>query len=88
MAAMGWDGVAEVRRDGGDWRRAAQLAVVSVSSGSINSQQGGSLQKMCCGDGRWLFLRRIGTTQLHSRVDQMWPLGRGLEGLLLQVALA
>jgi hypothetical protein len=46
MAAMGWDGVAEVRRDGRDWQRAAQLAAASGSSGSINSQQGGSLQKM------------------------------------------
>ena len=77
-----------MRRDGGDGERSAQLAVASVLSGSINNQQGGSLQKMCCGDGRRLFLRRIGTTQLHSRVDQMWPLGRGLVGLLLLVALA
>jgi hypothetical protein len=43
---------------------------------------------MCWGEGRRLFLRRIGTTQLHSRVDQMWPLGLGLAGLLVVVALA
>jgi hypothetical protein len=59
-----------------------------VLSGSINSQQGGSLQKMCWGEGRRLPLRVIGTTQLHSRVDQMCPLGRVLVGLLLLVALA
>jgi hypothetical protein len=59
-----------------------------VLSGSINNQQGGSLQKMCWGEGRRLFLRRIGTTQLHSRVDQMCPLRRVLMGLLLLVALA
>jgi hypothetical protein len=70
------------------WKAGDQLAVRAGSRGSINNQQGGSLQKMCCGDGRRLFLRRIGTTQLHSRVDQMWPLGRGLVGLLLAVVLA
>jgi hypothetical protein len=43
---------------------------------------------MSSGEGRRLPLRVIGTTQLHSRVDQMWPLGRGLMGLLLVVALA
>jgi hypothetical protein len=43
---------------------------------------------MCWGEGLRLPLRVIGTTQLHSRVDQMWPLGRGLVGLLLSVALA
>jgi hypothetical protein len=41
-----WDGVAEMWRDGRYWDRAAQLTAASVSSGSINSQQGGSLQKM------------------------------------------
>ena len=46
------------------------------SRGSISSQQGGSLQKMCWGEGRRLPLRVIGTTQLLSREDQMWPLGR------------
>ena len=56
--------------------------------GSISTQQGGSLQWMCWGDGRRLFLRRIGTTQLHSRVDQMCPLGRVLVGLLVAVVLA
>ena len=43
---------------------------------------------MCRGDGRRLFLRRIGTTQLHSRVDQMCHLGRVLVGLLVAVVLA
>ena len=43
---------------------------------------------MCWGDGRRLFLRRIGTTQLHSRVDQMCPLDRVLVGLLVAVVLA
>jgi len=32
-------------------------------------------------------LRVIGTTQLLSRVDQMWPLGRGLLGVVLELAL-
>ena len=54
----------------------------------MSSQQGGSLQWMCWGEGLRLPLRVIGTTQLHSRVDQMWPLGRGLVGLVLLVALA
>ncbi|WP_186696726.1 hypothetical protein [Cyanobium sp. NS01] len=62
--------------------------MASVLSGSINNQQGGSLQKMCWGEGRRLPLRVIGTTQLHSRVDQMWPLGRELVGRLVPVALA
>jgi hypothetical protein len=65
-----------------------QLATASGSRGSISNQQGGSLQKMCWGEGLRLPLRVIGTTQLHSRVDQMWPLGRGLVGLMLSVALA
>jgi hypothetical protein len=65
-----------------------QLAVLGGSRGSMSSQQGGSLQKMCWGEGRRLPLRVIGTTQLHSRVDQMCPLGRGLVGLLVAVALA
>jgi hypothetical protein len=56
--------------------------------GSISTQQGGSLQWMCWGDGRRLFLRRIGTTQLHSRVDQMWPLGLGVVGVVVAVVLA
>ncbi|MCP9860260.1 hypothetical protein [Cyanobium sp. Cruz-8H5] len=56
--------------------------------GSISSQQGGSLQWMCWSEGLRLPLRVIGTTQLHRRVDQMWPLGRGLVGLVLLVALA
>ena len=56
--------------------------------GSISSQQGGSLQWMCWGEGLRLPLRVIGTTQLHSRVDQMWPFGRVLVGLLLAVVLA
>ncbi|QNI70938.1 hypothetical protein CyaNS01_01807 [Cyanobium sp. NS01] len=43
---------------------------------------------MCWGEGRRLPLRVIGTTQLHSRVDQMWPLGRELVGRLVPVALA
>jgi hypothetical protein len=43
---------------------------------------------MCWGDGRRPGLRVIGTTQLHSRVDQMWPFGRGLVGLLLPAELA
>jgi hypothetical protein len=43
---------------------------------------------MCWGEGLRLPLRVIGTTQLPSRVDQMWPLGRGVVGLLLLVALA
>ncbi len=43
---------------------------------------------MCWGEGLRLPLRRIGTTQLPSRVDQMWPLGRGVVGLVLLVALA
>ena len=43
---------------------------------------------MCWGEGLRLPWRVMGTTQLHSRVDQMWPLGRGLVGLLLLVALA
>jgi hypothetical protein len=43
---------------------------------------------MCWGDGRRLFLRRIGTTQLHSRVDQMWPLGLGVVGVVVAVVLA
>jgi hypothetical protein len=60
-----------MRRDGGDGERSAQLAVASGSRGSLNSQQGGSLQKMCWWEGRRLPLRVIGTTQLHSRVDQM-----------------
>ena len=77
-----------MRRDGGDGERSAQLALPSVLSGSINNQQGGSLQKMCWGEGRRLPLRVIGTTQLHSRVDQMWPLGRELVGRLVPVALA
>ena len=29
----------------------------------------------------------MGTTQLDSRVDQMWPLGRGLVGVVLAVVL-
>jgi hypothetical protein len=32
-------------------------------------------------------LRVIGTTQLLSRVDQMWPLGRGLLGVVVELAL-
>jgi hypothetical protein len=62
--------------------------VASGSRGSINSQQGGSLQKMCWDEGLRLPLRVIGTTQLPSRVDQMWPLGRGVVGLVQLVALA
>jgi hypothetical protein len=31
-------------------------------------------------------LRVIGTTQLLSRVDQMWPLGRGLVGVVVGLA--
>ena len=50
--------------------------------GSISSQQGGSLQKTCWGEGRRLSLRVIGTTQPFSRVDQMWPLGLAVAGLL------
>ncbi len=61
--------------------------VASGSRGSISSQQGGSLQKTCWGDGRRLFLRRIGTTQLPSRVDQMWPLGRGVVGVVVALVL-
>jgi hypothetical protein len=30
----------------------------------------------------------IGTTQLLSRVDQMWPLGRGLVGVVVELELA
>jgi hypothetical protein len=33
-------------------------------------------------------LRRIGTTQLDNRVDQMWPLGRGVVGVVVAVVLA
>jgi hypothetical protein len=29
----------------------------------------------------------MGTTQLLSRVDQMWPLGRGLLGVVVELAL-
>jgi hypothetical protein len=29
----------------------------------------------------------MGTTQLLSRVDQMWPLGRGLVGVVVELAL-
>ena len=76
-----------VLSDGGD-KRANQLAAASGSRGSISTQQGGSLQWMCWGDGRRLFLRRIGTTQLHSRVDQMWPLGLGVVGVVVAVVLA
>jgi hypothetical protein len=43
---------------------------------------------MCWGEGLRLPLRVIGTTQLPSRVDQMWPLGRVLVGLLLAVVVA
>jgi hypothetical protein len=62
--------------------------VASGSRGSINSQQGGSLQWMCWGEGLRLPLRVIGTTQLLSRVDQMWPLGRGVGGVLVPLAVA
>jgi hypothetical protein len=30
----------------------------------------------------------MGTTQLLSRVDQMWPLGLGLVGVLVALGLA
>ena len=30
----------------------------------------------------------MGTTQLPSRVDQMWPLGRGLVGVMVELGLA
>jgi hypothetical protein len=30
----------------------------------------------------------IGTTQLPSRVDQMWPLGLGVPGTVVAVVLA
>jgi hypothetical protein len=43
---------------------------------------------MCWGEGLRLPLRRIGTTQLPSRVDQMWPLGRGVVGVLMALAVA
>jgi hypothetical protein len=33
-------------------------------------------------------LRRIGTTQLPNRVDQMWPLGRGVVGVVVALVLA
>jgi hypothetical protein len=33
-------------------------------------------------------LRRIGTTQLPNRVDQMCPLGRGVVGVVVALALA
>jgi hypothetical protein len=33
-------------------------------------------------------LQVIGTTQLLSRVDQMWPLGLGDVGVVVAVALA
>jgi hypothetical protein len=62
--------------------------VASGSRGSINSQQGGSLQWMCWGEGLRLPLRVIGTTQLDNRVDQMWPLGRGVRGVLVPLAVA
>jgi hypothetical protein len=65
-----------------------QLAVLAGSRGSISSQQGGSLQWMCWGEGRRLPLRVIGTTQLDNRVDQMWPLGRGVVGVLVALAVA
>jgi hypothetical protein len=29
----------------------------------------------------------MGTTQLARRVDQMWPLGRGLVGVVVELAL-
>jgi hypothetical protein len=32
-------------------------------------------------------LRVMGTTQLARRVDQMWPLGRGLVGVVVELAL-
>ena len=57
-------------------------------SGSISTQQGGSLQWMWSGDGRRPGLRVMGTTQLLSRVDQMWPLGLGLVGVLVVLGLA
>jgi hypothetical protein len=72
----------------GGCRRGDQLAAASGSRGSISTQQGGSLQWMCWGEGLRLFLRRIGTTQLPSRVDQMWPLGLGVVGVVVAVALA
>jgi hypothetical protein len=43
---------------------------------------------MCWGEGRRLPLRVIGTTQLDNRVDQMWPLGGGVMGVLLALAVA
>jgi hypothetical protein len=43
---------------------------------------------MCWGEGLRLPLRVIGTTQLHSRVDQMWPLGLGVVGVVVEVVLA
>ena len=70
------------------WKAGDQLAVLAGSRGSINNKQGGSLQKMCWGDGRRLFLQRIGITQLPSRVDQMCPLGRGVVGVLVALAVA
>jgi hypothetical protein len=30
----------------------------------------------------------MGTTQLLSRVDQMWPFGRGLVGVVMALGLA
>jgi hypothetical protein len=42
---------------------------------------------MCWGEGRRLSLRVIGTTQLPSRVDQMWPLGLGVVGVVVAVVL-
>ena len=42
---------------------------------------------MCWGEGRRLPLRVIGTTQLPSRVDQMWPLGLGVVGVVVAAAL-
>ena len=42
---------------------------------------------MCWGEGLRLPLRVIGTTQLPSRVDQMWPLGLGVVGVVVAVVL-
>jgi hypothetical protein len=65
-----------------------QWAEVSGDSGSISTQQGGSLQWMWLGDGRRPGLQVMGTTQLARRVDQMWPLGRGVVGVVVELALA
>ncbi|MEX0588920.1 MAG: hypothetical protein WD136_06655, partial [Cyanobium sp.] len=65
------------------WAEVDQLAAACWSSGSINTQQGGSLQWMCWGEGRRPALRRIGTTQQLSRDDQMWPLGLGVVGVVV-----